>query len=149
MNTNQTLIDASINRLKKSNSDNTVFVSPEELGLRKMSEIILEYAEEFLKLTDTRSEKEDVIELAIAAWNIALADADKRFNLMDHFISDVCGVEKNSDHWKRMVSVLIILINKKLEEYPLDDRPILDYEFVKLNSGGYHLNIISGIEITE
>jgi hypothetical protein len=80
MNTNQTLIDASINRLKKSNSDNTVFVSPEELGLRKMSEIILEYAEEFLKLTDTRSEKEDVIELAIAAWNIALADAGMTLN---------------------------------------------------------------------
>ena len=55
--TNQSLIDASIDRLKKRGSDDTVFVSPEEFGARKMSEIILEYADDFLKLTDTRRER--------------------------------------------------------------------------------------------
>ena len=145
--TNQSLIDASIDRLKKRGSDDTVFVSPEEFGARKMSEIILEYADDFLKLTDTRREKEDVIELAIAAWNIALANEDKRFHLMDNFVSDVCRVEKNSSHWKKMVSVLLILISIKLEKYPSIDRPILDYEFIKLNEDEYHLNVISGIAI--
>jgi SEC-C motif len=47
---NQTLIDASMDQLKNGSSDNTVFVSPGEFGVRKMSEIILEYAEEFLEL---------------------------------------------------------------------------------------------------
>jgi hypothetical protein len=147
VNKNQTIIDASMDKLKKRDSDNTIFVSPEEFGVRKMSEIILEFAEEFLELTDTRREKEDVIELAIAAWNIALADNDKRSDLIDTFVSNVCGIEKNSSHWKKMVSVLLILISKKLDKYISIDRPILDYEFIKLNSDEYHLNVISGIAI--
>ena len=66
---------------------------------------------------------------------------------MDNFVSDVCRVEKNSSHWKKMVSVLLILISIKLEKYPSIDRPILDYEFIKLNEDEYHLNVISGIAI--
>lgn len=146
-NKNQALIDSSMGRLKKRDSNKTIFVSPEEIGVRKMSEIILEYADEFLSLTDTRREKEDVIELAIAAWNIALADEDKRFSLIDNLVSEVWKIERNSSHWKKTVSVILILINKKLQKYPLIERPILDYNFIKLNSDEYHLNVISGVAI--
>lgn len=146
-NKNQILIDASMDRLKNRGSDHTVFASTEALGVRKMSEIILEYADEFLKLTDTRREKDAIIGLAIAAWNIALAEKDKRFNLIDNFVSGVCKIERNSSHWKKMVSMLLILISKKLEKYSSIDRPILDYEFIKLNEDEYYLNVISGIAI--
>jgi len=141
----QAVIASSMEKLKKRNFDESIYISPEEIGARKMSEIILEYAHEFLALTNTRSEKENVIELAIAAWNIALADEEKRFNLIDNFVSDVLRINKNSDHWKKTVSVILILINKKLQKYPLVDRPILDYDFIKLNHDEYHLNIVSGI----
>ena len=143
----QSTIDASINRLKNRGSDNTVFASAEKLGVRKISEIILEYADDLLKLTSTRKEKEDVVEMAIAAWNISLADAKKRFNLVDNFVCAVCGIEKNSSHWKKMISVILMLVSRKLEKYSSIDRPIFDYEFIKLNQDEYHLNVISGLAI--
>lgn len=148
LNNKQALINSSMDRLKKNTSDKTIFVSPEEIGVRKMSEIILEYADEFLALTDTKREKEDVIELAIAAWNIAIADKNKRFSLIDNLVSDVWEIERNSNHWEKIVSVLLILINKKLQEYPSIDRPILDYDFIKLNSDEYHLNVVSGVAVS-
>jgi hypothetical protein len=143
----QSIIDASINRFKYKSSDNTVFASADELGVRKMSEIILEYAKDLLKLTSKRKEKEDFVEMAIAAWNISFADADKRFNLVDSFVCDVCGIEKNSSHWKKMISVILMLVSIKLEKYSSIDRPVLDYEFIKLNREEYHLNVISGMAI--
>lgn len=144
-NKKQSLIHSSIEKLKKRNSNDSIFVSPEEIGVRKMSEIILEYADEFLSKVDTAEEKEDIIELAIAAWNIAHADEDKRFPLINNLVSDVWKIEKNSSRWNKIISVLLIFINKKLEKYPSIDRPVLDYDFVKLNSGEYHLNVISGL----
>src|SRR5690349_11393695 len=76
-NLGQELIDSSMNRLMERNNDGEPIVYPDDIGIRKTSEIILEYAEEFLDLTDTRQEKEDIIDLAIAAWNISFADKAK------------------------------------------------------------------------
>ncbi len=52
----------SINKLKKRNADRkSIFMDSEKVGVNKMSEIILDYAEELLELTSTLAEMQKTI----------------------------------------------------------------------------------------
>lgn len=140
------IIQTSINKLKKRNTAGATFVDSDKIGAVKMSEIILEYADELLELSPTRTDKENTIGLVIVAWNISLADEDKRAEMIDSFLVNVLNVEKNSCEWDETHEIFCMLIEKKLYEYPSLDRLILDFEFIQLGPSEYHLNVISTLE---
>lgn len=112
------------------------------MGLVKMSEIILEYADELISIFDTKEDKENAIRLAIAAWNISFSEKNQRKEKIEEFLHAL-SLNKNSDDWKGTNDILKTLVNKKLENYSFVNRFIVDYEFIRLSSDDCHLNIMS------
>lgn len=138
----------SVNRLKKRNADiNPVFMDTEKLGVSKMSEIILAYAEELLEFSSTPEEMEKSIFLAISAWNLSLISGDDREKAMDTLIRDTLKTEKNSHKWEEIKNLVQVLIEKKITDYPEVDRFIFDYDFIQLPNNDFHLNVISSLRV--
>jgi len=142
------LKQASIDKLRERNSgDHSIVADAEKLGIAKMSEVILEYADELLDLASTPSGMQKAILFSISAWNISVLDEDKRSAEIDRFLHDVIKLEKSSDQWGKMRDILQTLIEKRLVEYSSFNRFIIDYEFIQLNSRDFHLNVISSLNL--
>jgi hypothetical protein len=138
-------IQSTMKKFRKKHRDQGIMVlDSEKMGLIKMSEIILEYADELIDMADTKESKENAIRIAIAAWNISFYEKEQRKEKIEEFLHAI-KLKENSNDWNEARDVLQELINKKLENYSFFDRFIVDYEFFKLSSGDYHLNIISTI----
>jgi hypothetical protein len=56
-------------------------------------------------------------------------------------------IQKDSDDWKEMQEIVQTLIEKRLIEYPLFNRLVLDYEFIQLDASNYNLNVISSLSL--
>lgn len=121
-----------------------VVVDPEKFGMLKMSTIILEYADELIREADTKERKEKAIILAITAWNISFSEKDKHKEKIDKFLHSIF-IAKNSHYWNETSSILQRLINKKLENYNLVDRFIVDYTVIQSSSNDYRLKVVSTI----
>jgi hypothetical protein len=135
-----------IHKLKKRNAAiKPVFIDTEKSGISKMSEIILEYAEELLKPASTSEGMQRALLLAISAWNLSLISGNNRTKAMDMFICDVMKIEKNSNKWEEIRNVMNALIEKRITDYPEVDRFIFDYEFIQLSKNDFHLNVISSL----
>jgi hypothetical protein len=136
----------SIHKLKKRNAAiKPIFIDTEKLGVSKMSEIILEYAEELLKPASTSEGMQRAIFLAISAWNLSLISENNRTKAIDMFICDVIKIEKKSKEWEEIQNVVYALIEKRVTDYPEVDRFIFDYEFIQLSKNDFHLNVISSL----
>jgi len=136
----------SIHRLKKRNAAiKPIFIDTEKLGVNKMSEIILEYAEELLEQASTSEEMKSAIFLAISAWNLSLMGENNRTKEIDIFIRDVMKIEKNSNEWEEIRNMVQALIEKRIADYSEVDRFIFDYEFIQLSKNDFHLNVISSL----
>jgi hypothetical protein len=127
---------------KKHLRKGVLVLNSEKMGLVKMSEIILEYADELISIFNTKEDKENAIRLAIAAWNISFSEKNQRKEKIEEFLHAI-SLNKNSGGWKETKDILQTLINKKLENYRLVNRFIVDYEFIRLSSNDCHLNIMS------
>jgi hypothetical protein len=115
LNNSKTLIQTSMGAIKQRNPEHAaLFFDSEEMGVIKMSEVILEYADELLELATTDKGKENALLFAITAWNISLADEDKRSEMINSFIVDIWNVRKGSTQWKDMYEIFKKLIDIKL-----------------------------------
>jgi hypothetical protein len=68
----------------------------EKIGAIKMSEVIIEFANELFSMPLTKSEKEKAIMIAIAAWNISFSEIIQHENEINKFIH-IMNVKRNSD----------------------------------------------------
>jgi len=135
-------------RLKKRNAAiKPLFMDTEKFGIRKMSEIIWEYAEDLLEFSSTPEEMKKSISLAISAWNLSLISGDDREKAMDTLIRDTMKIEKNSKEWENIQNLLQMLIEKKITNYPEVDRFIFDYDLIQLSKKDFHLNVISSLRV--
>lgn len=132
-----------MNNVKERFHDKTVnIIDTEEIGLEKMSEVILEYADELLDAATTEKAERKAIMVAIVAWNLALMDDDECNEELENLLKNIMEIEKDSDDWNTMSSVLQALIHKKRTQYFFINRFIVDYSIIKTNKGLY-LNIAS------
>ena len=110
----------------------------------KMSEIIIDFAEELLDKTDSIEEKHAAIGLSIYAWNLSLLDEDT-CNQQLLALPKNKEMKKYKNAHKEILTLLKFLIDKKLLEYHAINRFILDYEFIETHEDEFHLNIASVI----
>jgi hypothetical protein len=94
---------------------------------RKMSEIIWEFAGDFIRMGDTPEEKESLLNAACSAWSIACSLPELRKKNLDRYMleyrrfnpaadeEELAGVRSNMEK----------LIQKKLEMFPNDLRQIV------------------------
>ncbi len=130
------------NKLMKKYSKDALVVNSEKMGGIKMSEVILEYADELLSMADTNKSKKNAIILAITAWNISHFDKIKQKNVIDDFLKSM-DTNKNSHSHEEIHQIFQTLIDKKLFEYSSIDRLVIDFEFIELGNNNFHLNVVS------
>jgi SEC-C motif len=123
-----------------------LFVSPDE-KIIKMSEIIVEFSDEFLQKMHTKNQKKRVLELACLAWNLGVF-ADKNGQLPDlDEVMDIMEVRDNEkiEVFKYMLSVLA---NKKITEYSHIDRIIVNYKITD-DGEDFRINVMSTVSQKE
>ncbi len=129
-----------MSKIKKRWHDKSFrIIDSEKIDTIKMSEIIIEYADELLNYADTIEQKEKAIMLAVVAWNLGLTD--KKEQEIENFLKTM-KIKKQSNNWDDLFNILQGLIYKKQAQYASIKRFIVDYQFVKLDDG-FHLNIAS------
>jgi len=132
-------------RVKKQYKDESIMMeTSDELGLTKMSEILLEFAEELLDNAKNDQEKEGIIMMAVVAWNIAIIADEDRESVIDH-IEDylrTLGFKKNSEDKEVLAYILHTLVEKKWMEYPDIQRLIVDFEIIETKNE-FRLNVAS------
>ncbi len=97
-------------------------------GPIKMSEILLEYAEELLKLTKTPEEGEQSIILAITAWNLSFLEKSEYKRCIEDFFQTIKIEEKEKS---TLTKIIENLIYKRIQDYSLIDRVIISYKITK------------------
>jgi hypothetical protein len=87
---------------------------------RRVSEILMEFAEPWLDHVETDDQRRVVISIAVLAWNLArLPDSERR---------DAKNLEMAEKVGEAGMSILNEMIARKLILYPEEKRIILDFE---------------------
>lgn len=133
-------------QLLESDKD-CLFVKPNKKMI-KMSEIIIEFADEFLQKMHTKNQKKRVLDLACLAWNLGIVAAQDG-QLPD--LDEVIGMMEIKDNEKIEVFkyMLSVLVNKKLTEYDLIDRIIVNYEITDDTDEDFRIDIMSMVSKKE
>jgi hypothetical protein len=142
-------IQNSMHRLKTRVQDNmggTCVMHDGELGI-KMSEVILDLADDLLEHAKTKSEYHSAISITCIAWNLAVMDSSEYEAALER------GLKKIDDpvHQDDTLQIIDAIIKKKNRLHPNIKRVILDYELVG-NKNNFHLNVVSNVpkeEISE
>jgi hypothetical protein len=111
---------------------------------RKMSEMVWEFAGGFIRMGETAEERQSLLNAACSAWNIACNPPDVREANLDRYMQeyerhnpdvdkdDLAGVRANMEK----------LVDKKLEMFPADLRPIVGAQLVQ-SEGRDRIEIMS------
>ncbi len=109
-------------------------------GQEKMSEIILDLAKPLLEESEEFDWKLTALDLAIIAWNLSLAPEAEQQRLQREF-PQMFGDPETRE-------LFDLLLERKAELYPDNQRVIVDYE-IRPKGSGHALRIISTPELPE
>lgn len=117
--------------MKPKNKDTHL---PRPLAKRKISEMILEFAGDFLSLGKTQEHKQCLLNAACSAWNIACVPADSRQKAMDRYMTEYRRLNPRMDEtgYADVRSDMDNLIQMKLKLFPADVRQIVNARFVRV-----------------
>jgi hypothetical protein len=119
---------------KKSKSEQSSQAGPPK---RKLSEMISEFAGDFIQLGETPEAKQNYLMGACTAWNIASAPPEHRKKLVDDFVmgykrhnpntdeAAISAIRKDMEH----------LIDMKLKMFPHDNRQIVNAQYISTKEG--------------
>lgn len=94
-----------------------------------MSEVILEFADDMLRHSDTRSDKKNAINLACFAWNLAFfkGESDEVCQTQLNSFLKKIGI-KNRVDTNEIEPLINALVHKKINAYNEINRFIIDYQ---------------------
>jgi len=94
---------------------------------RKMSEIIWEFAGDFIRMGDTPEQKQSLLNAACSAWSIACDSPEVRKKNLDHYMREYLRFNPSADEEELagVRSNMEELIQRKLEMSPNDLRKIV------------------------
>jgi hypothetical protein len=130
-----------LRKIKKRNKKKELFIdaSPKI----KMSEIISKYASDYINMGDNTEERQNLLNTACSAWNIAV--------LPEHLRSE--ALRRNLEEYKRinpgigdeddLRHDMEILIQEKLRMFPKLKKAILDATIEPVNDRQYRITVIS------
>ena len=111
---------------------------------RKMSEIIWEFAGDFIGMGDTPEEKHSLLNAACSAWSISCNSPELRKKNLDHYMREYRRFNPGADE-EELAGVrenMEKLIQKKLEMFPSDLRQIVGARIFKSGDKD-HIEIMS------
>ena len=100
---------------------------------RKMSEILWEFAGDFIGMGDTPEQKQSLLNAACSAWSIACNLPEFRQNYLDHYMREYRRFNPGADDEELagVRSNMEKLIQKKLEMFPNDLRQVIGARIFK------------------
>lgn len=116
-------------------------VQSEEVGEFKVSEVILEYAEDFIAMAQTEQDQKEILALCMMAWNLSFLDKTKRTQELNCFMDDL-NIKKDDPGRMEIKTLFEVLMDKRKEEYPFVKRQIMDFQ-IKKTRDDIILNVIS------
>jgi len=131
-----------INRVKGSSllEDTVIMDTPLP---KKMSEIIIDFAQPLLDKANNDSAKETVISIAILVWNATLMPDE---GMKKEIIKELCEGHKPLDGDDPLkfevytMEIVDFLWNRKMREFAAHKRLIADYQY-EPSENGFHLNV--------
>lgn len=125
---------------KKKNKETNSAHSPK----RKMSEMLSEMAAGFLWVGDTIGERQNRLNAACTAWNIASGPPENRRRLLDQYKE---GYRRSNPaisptELANVAGVLEAMVEKKLKRFRHDRRQIVDARVVMAGST-YRIEVVS------
>jgi hypothetical protein len=109
----------------------------------KMSELIEQYAADFINMGETTKERQNYLNGACTAWNIANLDEKDREKAIRRVMEDHKRMNPGTDDAENFVHDLRILIQKKLEMFPNIKKIIVDARIEPISETKYKINIAS------
>ena len=104
---------------------------------RKLSEMISEFAGDFIQLGQTPEAKQNYLTGACTAWNIASAPPERRKKLVDNFVAEYKRHNANIDE-AALAAIrkdMEQLIDVKLKMFPGDVRQIVSAQYISTKAG--------------
>jgi hypothetical protein len=109
----------------------------------KMSELISEYASDYINMGEDTEERQNYLNGACTAWNIANLDENLREGAIRKTIEGYKKMNSGSDDVEDFEHDLRLLIQKKLEMFPNVQKIIVDARIEPINQTKYKINIAS------
>src|SRR5271157_2812184 len=104
---------------------------------RKLSEMISDFAGDFIRLGKTPEAKQNYLTGACTAWNIASAPPERRKKLVKEFLAEYKRHNPNTDEaaLSAIPKDMEHLIDVKLKMFPHDVRQIVTARYLQTNAG--------------
>ena len=103
---------------------------------RKLSEVIVELAEPMIKQSQNKEQVQLAISLAALCWNLSLAPADKRPEMVNNALGELVQPGESTDDVRH---VMAVLIGRKEALFPNDKRLITDH---RVSGGPKNVDVV-------
>jgi hypothetical protein len=109
----------------------------------KMSELISEYAADYINMGDNTEERQSYLNGACTAWNIANLDPKDREGAIRQTMEGFRRINPGADDAEEFEQNLRKLIQKKLEMFPDIKKIIVDAKIEPIDETKFQINIAS------
>ncbi len=111
---------------------------------KKMSEMVLEYASDYISMGETLEERQSLLNSACSAWNFSLLDTEERGNAIQKYLKEYKKYNPNADatHCNDVIENIQKLIDVKLKMFPDINKPIVSAYIDNIN-GRDHVSVAS------
>lgn len=104
-------------------------------GIKKMSEVLLEFADPYLNHAQDFEDSKKVLTMAGLAWNLSIMDSPEMVKKFEDI---------SSDFQSNFYELVQLMIKRKKTHYGAIKRLILDMDYIQ-TSHGPHLNVVSTV----
>lgn len=109
---------------------------------RKLSEVLLEFAEPLTATAHTEEDFREDIELALLVWNLSLLPAEERSSFLEEAIHPSSGPRASLP--PKVEPVVQMLLARKQAMFPDDNRFVVDHQ---LSGGPRNADLVVAYEI--
>jgi len=109
----------------------------------KMSELISEYASDYINMGENTEERQNYLNSACTAWNIAILDETLQEEALRRAIEGYKNMNPEIDDAENYEHDLRVLIRKKVEMFPEIKKAIIDAMIEPMSEMKYRINIAS------
>ncbi len=111
----------------------------------KMSELISEYASDYINMGEDTEERQNYLNRACTAWNVAVQDEKHRQRALRHAIDSYKKMNPgtDTDDVENFEHDLRVLIKKKLKIFPDIKEVVIDAMIEPIDDTKYQINIAS------
>lgn len=118
-------------QMKRNNKHKRLSTAPQK---RKISEMIWEFAGDFIRLGTSPKHRQIRLNAASSAWNIACNQLQPRQKLLDRYMVAYLGINPDTDPGNAAAirSDMEKLVDRKLKLFPTDLRQIVNAQLVPM-----------------